>query len=145
MLPNVGAIGCKSFNADGSVQTSNIQAFPTIFNQMFNTELLRALFPKSPFWGMASLFSAQNEPAEVEVISGACIMLMRSLCENVGLFSEDYFMYAEDLDLCCKINRAGYTNYYIPQASLTHFGGGSTDSTPSDFSVVMMWESFGDL
>jgi GT2 family glycosyltransferase len=141
MLPQAGAIGCKLLNADGTVQTSCIQSFPTIINQLFNAEFLRALFPKSQLWGMASLFSAQVGSAEVDVISGACLMLKRSLFEQVGLFSEVYFMYAEDLDLCYKVNQAGFTNYYIPEASVTHFGGGSTEKRPSDFSVVMMRES----
>ncbi|WP_340122716.1 glycosyltransferase family 2 protein [Methylobacter svalbardensis] len=141
ILPKTGAIGCKLLNADGSVQTSCIQAFPTILNQLLNSEFLRALFPKFSLWGMASLFNAKDEPAEVDVISGACLMLKRSLFEQVGLFSGDYFMYAEDLDLCYKISQAGFTNYYIPGASVTHFGGGSTEKRPSDFSVVMMRES----
>jgi len=142
ILSKTGAIGCKLLNADGSVQTSCIQAFPTILNQLLNSEFLRALFPKSPFWGMASLFDAKDEPAEVDVISGACLMLKRSLFEQVGLFSEDYFMYAEDLDLCYKISQSGFTNYYISGASVTHFGGGSAEKKPRDFSVVMMCESF---
>jgi GT2 family glycosyltransferase len=141
MLPKAGAIGCKLLNADKSVQTSCIQAFPTILNQLLNSEFLRALFPKSSIWGMRSLFSASDEPAEVDMISGACLMLRRSLFEQVGLFSEDYFMYAEDLDLCYKIRQAGYLNYYIPSASVIHFGGGSTEKSPGDFSVVMMRES----
>lgn len=141
ILPNAGAIGCKLLNGDGSVQTSCIQAFPTILNQLFNSEFLRALFPASSLWGMASLLGAKDRPAEVDVISGACLMLKRSLFEEVGFFSEDYFMYAEDVDLCYKIKQAGYTNYYIPTASVIHFGGGSSEQAPSDFSVVMMRES----
>lgn len=137
-LPKAGAIGCKLLNADGSVQTSCIQSFPTILNQLLNSEFLRTLFPKSRLWGMASLFVASNGPAEVEVISGACIMMRRSLFEQIGQFSEDYFMYAEDLDLCYKVRQAGYKNYYVPNATVFHFGGGSTQQRPSDFAVVMM-------
>lgn len=139
--PNAGAIGCKLLNADKTVQTSCLQAFPTILNQFLDSELLRALWPRSPLWGNAPLFGVQIRPEEVEAISGACIMVKRSLFEKVGLFSEDYFMYAEDLDLCYKIRQAGYTNYYIPDATVIHFGGGSTEKSPSDFSVVMMHES----
>jgi N-acetylglucosaminyl-diphospho-decaprenol L-rhamnosyltransferase len=135
-FPDAGAIGCKLLNADGSVQTSCIQSFPTILNQFLNAEWLRRLFPKSSLWGMASLFG--NVPAEVEALSGACLMTRRSTFEQVGLFSEHYFMYAEDLDLCYKIKQAGYTNYYLPDAIVVHFGGTSSDQRPSDFSVVMM-------
>ena len=139
--PNAGAIGCKLLNADKTVQTSCLQAFPTILNQFLDSDILRALWPKSSLWGNAHLFGTQTTAGEVEGIVGACIMVDRSLFEKVGLFSEDYFMYAEDLDLCYKIRQAGYMNYYLPDASIIHFGGGSSQKAPSDFSVVMMRES----
>jgi GT2 family glycosyltransferase len=140
-LPNTGAVNCKLLNADKTVQTSCIQSFPTTLNQLLDSEFLRALGPKWPLWGMAPLFGAENGPEEVEALSGACLMLKRTLFEQVGLFSEDYFMYAEDIDLCCKIRQAGYKNYYVPNASIIHFGGGSTPAGSSDFSAVMIRQS----
>lgn len=140
-LPDSGAVGCKLLNRDGSVQTSCVQSFPTLLNQSLNSEFLRGLFPTSKLWGMASLFRSKAEASKVDVVSGACVMLRRSAFERVGHFSEDYFMYAEDLDLCHKLRQAGYTTYYVPQATVVHFGGGCTDSAPSEFSVVLMRES----
>jgi N-acetylglucosaminyl-diphospho-decaprenol L-rhamnosyltransferase len=140
-LPGAEAVGCKLLNGDGTVQTSCVQSFPTILNQLLDSEFLRAIWPKSPFWGMAPLFGGGNEPKEVEALSGACIMLKRALFEQVGLFCEDYFMYAEDVDLCYKIRHLGHKCFYVPNASVIHFGGGSTQNTPSEFSVVMMRES----
>ena len=140
-LPRAGAIGCKLLNADKTVQTSCIQSFPTILNQILDSEILRALWPKSSLWGNAPLFGDQNGPAEVEAIAGACVMLKRSVFEQVGMFSEDYFMYAEDIDLCYKIRQADYKNYYVPNAAVIHFGGASTQQRPSDFSVIIMRES----
>jgi len=137
-LPKAGAIGCKHLNADGSVQTDCIQSFPTILNQLLNSEFLMVLFPNSRLWGMASLFGTTTGPTEVDVISGACIMMKRSVFERIGQFSEDYFLYAEDLDLCYKAGQAGYKNYYVPDATIFHFGGRSTQQRPSDFAVVLM-------
>ena len=68
------------------------------------------------------------------------MMLKRSVFEQVGFFSEDYFMYTEDIDLCYKIRQAGYKNYFVPDATVIHFGGGSTQNRQSDFSVVTMRE-----
>ena len=140
-LPNAGVIGCKLLNADNTVQTSCIQSFPTILNQFLNSELLRALWQKSPLWGNAPLFGDRNGPVEVEAIAGACVMLIRGVFEQVGLFSEDYFMYAEDIDLCYKIRQARFKNYYIPDATVIHFGGVSTAKAPSGFSETIMRES----
>ena len=75
------------------------------------------------------------------MISGACILTKREVFESVGGFSETYFMYGEDLDLCFKIKRAGFRRYYVPETSLIHHGGGSTQQSVSNFSTVMMRES----
>src|SRR5450432_96179 len=56
-LPDAGAIGCKLLNADGTLQKSCIQSFPTILNQCLDSEALRSRFPRSRLWGMAPLFS----------------------------------------------------------------------------------------
>jgi len=145
LTPKAGAVGCRLLNGDGSVQTSCVQSFPTILNQLLNAETFRQLFPKSKLWGMATLFGGTNEPSQVEAVSGACLMLRRSTFEQIGLFSENYFMYGEDLDLCYKAQQAGYRNYYVPLATVIHFGGSSSQQRPSEFSVVMMRSSIWDF
>jgi N-acetylglucosaminyl-diphospho-decaprenol L-rhamnosyltransferase len=137
-LPNAGAVGCKLLNTDGSLQTSCIQSFPTIMNQLLISQLSMSVFPKSRLWGIAPLISDSKAPTPVEVLSGACIMMPRSLFQEVGFFSEEYFMYTEDVDLCHKINNAGHVNYHVPTAVMFHFGGGSSQKRPSEFSVVTM-------
>ncbi len=140
-LPAAGAIGCKLLNSDGSIQTSCIQSFPTILNQLLDTELLRRRFPRSALWGMAALYGDGRRAQEVDAISGACVMLKRSVFEAAGRFSQDYFMYAEDIDLSYKVKQAGYKNYYVPEATVIHHGGSSVAQAASNFSVVMMREA----
>jgi N-acetylglucosaminyl-diphospho-decaprenol L-rhamnosyltransferase len=139
--PDAGVLGCKLLNADGSLQTSCVQAIPTILNQLLDSDFLRARWPKSSLWGTAPLYQEGSEPVEVEAISGACVMLSRAVFEQVGLFAEDYFMYAEDIDLSDKSRRAGFKNYYLPCAEVFHFGGSSSNQAPSNFAVVMMRDS----
>lgn len=138
---DAGIAGAKLLNTDGSVQTSCIQKFPTIANQFFDAEILRRAFPRLPFWGIAPLYSGAETPAAVEVISGACLMLRRASFAKIGRFSDDYFLYAEDLDLCYKTRLAGLRNYYVPAAAIIHHGGGSSRQTQGVFSTVMMRES----
>jgi len=140
-LPDAGLVGCKLLNTDGSVQTSCIQSYPTILNQVLDSEFLRARSPKSSLWGMAALFSEDTKPLQVEAVIGACMLMKRSTFEQMGMFSEDYFMYGEDIDLCYKISKAGYRNYYIPSAAITHHGGKSSEKRRSVFPVVTMRES----
>ncbi|MCP4370266.1 MAG: glycosyltransferase family 2 protein [Deltaproteobacteria bacterium] len=140
-MPDAGAIGCKLLNTDLSLQTSCIQPYPTVMNQVFDIEFLKVLFPKLKLWGMQPLFHNNARPDEVEVISGACIMVKRDVFNEVKQFSTDYFMYSEDLDLCYKINQAGYKTYYVGTAHIIHHGGGSTNKKQNNFSAVLMRES----
>jgi N-acetylglucosaminyl-diphospho-decaprenol L-rhamnosyltransferase len=141
-LPKAGVVGCKLLNSDGSIQTSCIQAFPTILNQLLNFDALRSLFPRSRLWGTSGLFDGRDAPSEVDSISGACLMISRNHFEQAGKFSTDYFMYSEDVDLCFQVRKAGLKSYYVPTAVIVHHGGTSAaQSEVSTFSSVMLIES----
>jgi GT2 family glycosyltransferase len=140
-LPQAGAVGCKLLNSDRSLQASCVQAFPTVCNQVLNSEFLRRQFPNWKMWGNAALFANPPRPAVVQVISGACILTQRDIFEAVGGFTEQYFMYGEDADLCFKIARAGHGVYYTSQTSIIHHSGSSSRQVQNNFSNVMMRES----
>ena len=137
-VPGAVAVGCRLLNADRTLQTSCVQSFPTVLNQLLDSEFLRQAFPRSSLWGMRPLAEPGGQPVEAEVLSGACIMVRRARFEAVGGFTESYFMYGEDLDLCYKLRQAGGRVCHVSATSLVHFGGGSTNSAASDFSTVMM-------
>ncbi len=139
--PDAGVVGCRLLNTDLSLQTSCIQAFPSILNQALDNEHLRRVFPKLRLWGTQA-FLSDEASAEVEVISGACLMIKSDVFKAVGLFSSNYFMYAEDADLCFKVKRAGWKNRYLSGVSVVHHGGRSSDKTSeNNFASVMMRES----
>jgi len=123
-LPNAGIVGCRLLNADLSVQTSSIMRFPGILKAIFQIEYLRLRWPK--LWGIDALFTAKPEPAEVEAVSGACMLMSREVFEQIGMFSEEYFMYSEDVDLCFQAIRAGFKNYHVGDATIVHYGGKSS-------------------
>ena len=141
-LPDAGIVGCKLLNTDLSTSTTSIQKFPTILNQLLNVEYLRLAFPNCPLWDIGPLFSENSHPVKVEVIPGACMMLKRDVFERVGLLSEDYFMYAEDIDLNYKLRRLGLSSYYVGQAQIVHHGGRSSSRQKvSQWSTVMTYEA----
>jgi GT2 family glycosyltransferase len=141
LLPDAGVVGGKLLNSDGTVQTSCVQAFPTILNQLLSAEALRRLTPKARLWGIRAIFENGGKPSAVDMISGACLMMRRSVFENIGQFSSDYFMYAEDVDLCYKCRKLGFNNYYFSEAVVVHHGGGSSQQARSNFSDIMLVES----
>lgn len=140
-LPQVGAIGCKLLNSNRSLQASCVQAFPTVFNQVINSEYLRRRFPHWKTWGNAILHADPPRTEQVEVLSGACIMAKHEVFKAVGGFTEQYFMYGEDADLCFKIAHAGHGVYYTPETSIIHYGGGCSRQAQNNFANVMLRES----
>jgi GT2 family glycosyltransferase len=145
-LPDAGIVGCKLLNTDLSVQLTAIQKFPTILNQVFDLEYLQLRWPHCRLWEIGPLFSKDTKLIKVEVISGACMLLRRQVFEQVGMFSEDYFMYAEDIDLNYKVKRAGFTNYYVGEAVMIHHGGKSSSRQEiSHWATIMKYRAMGRL
>ena len=141
LIKRPGVVGCKLLNSDGSLQTSCIQSFPNIINQIFDANVLREIFPKAKIWGVKALFENNKKAVRVDSISGACMMIDRVAFEAVNCFSTDYFMYSEDVDLCYKTNEKKLYNYFFPDAKIVHYGGGSTKNEKGSFSNIMMRES----
>jgi hypothetical protein len=140
--PKAGAVGGRLFNTDGSLQTTSVQSFPTIMNQMLATDYLIRRFPGWEMWGVRPLFLDTGGPQPVQVVTGACLMVERNIFESVGMFSREYFMYGEDMDLCFKLYKAGRINYYIGYAHILHHGGKSADQASfSQFNTVHKRES----
>ena len=105
-----GAAGCLLLNSDGSVQLSSLMPFPTITNEILDNEFLIKLFKNSDFWGVSSFSKQKIEMTPVKVISGACLAVKKDDFDTIGGFSEDYFMYSEDVDLCFRLHKLGKTN-----------------------------------
>ena len=145
-LPDAGIVGCKLLNTDLSVQLSSIQTYPTILNQALDAEYLRLRWPGCPLWKIAPLFAKDVALVKADVIPGACMLLQREVFERVGLFSEEYFMYAEDLDLNYKVKAAGFTNYYVGETAIIHHGGTSSSRQKvSQWSTIMKFRAMVQL
>jgi GT2 family glycosyltransferase len=145
-LPDAGIVGCRLLNTDLTVQLTAIQKFPTILNQVLDLEYLQLRWPHCRLWEIAPLFSPNVKLIEVEVISGACMLVRRKVFEQVGMFSEDYFMYAEDIDLNHKVKMAGFTNYYVGEAVIIHHGGKSSSRQEmSCWATIMKYRAMRKL
>jgi GT2 family glycosyltransferase len=140
-LPDAGVIGCRLINSDGTIQNSCVQRLPRIINQILDANILRKMFPSVNIWGYKKSFEKYIEPVEVEAISGACMMIRRSAFELVKRFSIEYFMYAEDMDLCFKTRSVQLRNYFCGKSIIVHHGGGSSKNSFSKFATVMILES----
>ncbi len=137
-LPTAGILGCKLLNSDGTLQLSAIQPFPTILNQMLGTDWLQRTRPECRLWRLDPMFVEDGPPVAVQGVSGACLLIRRVVFERIGGFSSEYFMYAEDVDLCFKAALAGWGTFFTPSAVIVHHGGGSSRQRPvSGWSAVV--------
>jgi GT2 family glycosyltransferase len=76
--------------------------------------------------------------AEVEVLSGCFWLARRKAVEEVGGLDERFFFYAEDMDWCRRFKDAGWKVVFVPEATATHFGGGSSANVPLRYSIEML-------
>lgn len=67
-----------------------------------------------------------REPAEVDWVAGASMMIRRKVVEDIGLMDEGYFLYFEEVDYCLQARRAGWPCWYVPQSRVMHISGQST-------------------
>lgn len=63
-----------------------------------------------------------SKPFKVGWVSGAIMIMRRDVFERVNGFDEEYFLNYEDIDLCRKIENAGFENYYYPDLKCVHVG-----------------------
>jgi len=138
-LPKAGIVNSRLLNTDLTLQSS-VHALPSPVFQAFDSELLRRLLSVFSIWAPPNDF-APDGPVAVEAVAGACMLLWSKTFRDVGGFSPEYFMYAEDMDLCLKIRRAGLNVYHVPAAEILHHSGASADTQGSKFSAVMMREA----
>ena len=124
----VGAVGARTLNPDGSLQTSCYPT-PTLFREFWR------LFHLDVLWAYGSYNMvgwSVNQAREVDVLLGACLLLRRVALNGVGLLDEDYFIYSEEVDLCYRLQKANWHLYWVPQAQIVHYGGQSTQQVAAE-------------
>ena len=138
----IGVVGARLLNTDGTIQTSAVLPRPTVLGALLDARVIERRLP-----GLvpAGARVSRNEDAAsrtVQAVSGACMLVRRSVFEAIRGFSEDYFMYAEDIDLCCKVRKIGGRVVHAPVAEVVHHGGGATKSNGRNaFPVVLQRQS----
>ncbi|OPL16195.1 MAG: hypothetical protein AVO38_09015 [delta proteobacterium ML8_D] len=111
----VGIVGPKILDADGSVQGS-ARAFPSLSTAFFGrTSLISRLWPDNPFTRKNILSDPSlSKPISVDWVSGACMIVNRSAVKDVGTLDQRFFLYWEDCDWCTRFRCAGWKVIYHP-------------------------------
>lgn len=127
---DVGAASCKVELTSGKLDWASHRGFPTPW-----ASFLYFIFKNDSLYHLTN--KDMDKAHEVDGIAGAFFLTRKSVLEKVGLFDEDYFMYAEDLDLCYRIKKAGdeqgsshakhnYKIMYVPEVKIIHYKGATS-------------------
>ncbi|MDJ0797348.1 MAG: glycosyltransferase family 2 protein [Calothrix sp. MO_167.B12] len=129
--PQIGIIGPKLLNADGSFQISFAHAI-SIQGEYQTQRLHQAVNNPSQL----QVIEQQYQHLQgVDVVVGAAFLIRSSLFHELGGFDEKFFMYFEESDLCQRVLNQGYKVIYTPEVSLIHLKGYSTQQAASPMAI----------
>lgn len=124
--PEIGATGVRMLNENGTFAPESRRGVPTPFTAFCKMVGLTSLFPKSRLFGRYYMkYLDEYAATPIDIISGACMFIRKSVLGECGLLDEDFFMYGEDIDLSYRMLKTGKQNYYLPTRIL-HYKGEST-------------------
>jgi GT2 family glycosyltransferase len=120
--------GPRIVNPDGTPQ-GNARGDPDMLTGLFGrTSVLRRLLPGLGPSVRNVVDDRQRQTETVDWLSGACVLIRRSVLAQVKGFDERYFLYWEDADLCRRVRALGYQVRYVPAATAVHRVGHSSRS-----------------
>lgn len=135
--PDAGGLGVKMIDGKGKFLPESKRGLPTPAVAFYKIFGLSALFPKSRRFGKYHLgYLDKEEVHEIEILSGAFMLMRKTALDKVGLLDEDFFMYGEDIDLSYRIILGGYKNYYFPKTRIIHYKGESTKKSSVNYVFV---------
>jgi GT2 family glycosyltransferase len=122
-----GLVGGKMIHAVNKTVNGTCVDKPTFLIGLFEFTNLKKIFKNNIF---SKKFYYKdcfvNKPKIVYGLSGGFLMFKKSLINKIGYFDNNYFMYLEDVDFGIRFRKAGYKNYYLPNAKIRHNSGSSS-------------------
>jgi N-acetylglucosaminyl-diphospho-decaprenol L-rhamnosyltransferase len=121
--PRAGFAGPKVLGSDGALQSSAKRSIPTLFDAVSHALLLSRIFPRSRRFGRyETTYLDDDQPQQVEASDGCCMMVRRSVIDQIGKLDEGYFIYCEDVDWFLRAKWAGWEVWYCPDSVIVHLG-----------------------
>lgn len=135
--PEAGGLGIKMLDGKGNFLPESKRGLPTPSVAFYKIFGLAKFFPKSKKFGQYHLtFLDKEKNHQVDILSGAYMLMRKEALDKVGLLDETFFMYGEDIDLSYRIIKGGYKNYYFAESSIIHYKGESTKKSSVNYVFV---------
>jgi GT2 family glycosyltransferase len=125
--PDAGGLGVKMVDGKGIFLPESKRGLPSPETSFYKIFGISKLFPRSARFNRYHLGHLSNDDThEIEILSGAFMLMRKQALDKVGLLDEEFFMYGEDVDLSWRIILGGWKNYYFPGTRIIHYKGEST-------------------
>jgi GT2 family glycosyltransferase len=134
---DVGICGPKINFPDGRFQSCGYR-FPTLISEIRQSKNVNKALRL--FIGEEPPLKVESVPFDVDWVDGACLLIRREALRDVGLLDEQFFLYAEELDWCFRVRKAGWRICAVPQVEMIHYQGQSS-AQMSDFSLAHLVET----
>lgn len=134
---DAGGLGVYMVDGKGNYLPESKRGLPSPKVAFYKIFGLSTLFKNSERFGKYHLtYLDKNQTHEIDVLSGAFMLMRKKTLDKVGLLDEDFFMYGEDIDLSYRIQKGGYKNYYFPETKIVHYKGESTKKGSANYVFV---------
>jgi N-acetylglucosaminyl-diphospho-decaprenol L-rhamnosyltransferase len=124
--PRAGIAGSRMIRLDGSTRASPFR-FPGILNELDRGLRLGIVSNLLSPWALEP--SKPQQPAIVDWVSGASMILRRTMLQEIGLLDEGLYTYFDDIDMGLRAKKAGWETWYVTDSRVVHLGGSSTGVT----------------
>tara|TARA_Y100000590_G_C15702319_1_gene1007260 strand:- start:1596 stop:2357 length:762 start_codon:yes stop_codon:yes gene_type:complete len=131
---NVGILGSKVLNIDGSFQLSSRRRFPLLKYLAARMLKINNNYNYNDY--------DINKTHNVDSISGCCMFFSIDIFNKVGGFDENFFLYFEDTDFCLRIIESGKSVVYFPESEVFHFKYGSCNIKNYFYVQYQFYKSF---
>ena len=126
---DVGVVGAKLYYDDRTIQHAGIVVGLGAHRTAGHTHYR---IPEANVGYMGKLCYAQN----VSAVTGACMMVKKSLYEQLGGLDEEFAVALNDVDFCLKVREKGLLNIFTPFAELYHYESKSRGSDKDDARAI---------
>jgi GT2 family glycosyltransferase/glycosyltransferase involved in cell wall biosynthesis len=124
--PDVGMLGCKLVQRDGTFDHACKRGLPSVASALYYALGLQRLFPRSPrFAAYTAGHLDEDSAGPVDAVNGAFMLARREAVMTVGGLDERFWLYGEDLDWCLRFAEHGYGIRYWPEVEVLHLKGAS--------------------
>jgi O-antigen biosynthesis protein len=139
---SIGCVGVKTLKGNGEILHTCARSFPSIWSTFCEIFYLDKIFKKWKFLQSSDLrYWDHHNSCDVDMLHGGYMMFPKSIYRKLGGLDEKIPMYYEDVEYCCRINKAGFRIYYLAGVEIVHFVGISSSQAEPKWITKLYYET----